>query len=245
MRESVFLEAPGGFHVSTDAETSLHAHYAAKLLLPVGGRVWLQEKGKPAFFATEPLLVWPCTPHKARSEGVCSAFFFEPEGLLRSFSPRFSPRQTGIVSAWTALQKAGFTRIAQECLSSPTSSVVIGGLLEAQTLLRDFSKPPALDSRIEHLCEVFRQAPDAPWSLEEAARESRLSPSRLMHLFSKEMGIALRPYLRWRRLWHAIQLALQSQSLTEAAHCAGFSDQSHLSRTARKTLGRSLSEVLR
>jgi AraC-like DNA-binding protein len=94
------------------------------------------------------------------------------------------------------------------------------------------------------LCERVESAPEEEYTLAMLAQSAALSPSRLLHLFREQMGIPLRPYLRWRRLWHSIALIVQGQRLIEAAHDAGFADQAHLSRTARHSLGRSLSEIL-
>jgi len=70
------------------------------------------------------------------------------------------------------------------------------------------------------------------------ARHACLSESRLTHLFTKQVGIPLRRYVLWMRLLTAFRMAAQGeQSLTEAAHNAGFSDSAHLSRTSRAMLG--------
>ncbi|MEV4173074.1 helix-turn-helix transcriptional regulator [Nonomuraea sp. NPDC049709] len=64
-----------------------------------------------------------------------------------------------------------------------------------------------------------------------------LSPSRLAHLFSAHVGIPLRPYVRWQRLQHAIRLVAAGESLTVAAHGAGFTDGSHFTRVFRHNFG--------
>nr|WP_276583908.1 helix-turn-helix domain-containing protein [Pseudomonas sp. RIT-PI-AD] len=69
------------------------------------------------------------------------------------------------------------------------------------------------------------------------AAKVRLSLSQLERLFAAQVGIPVRPLLRWRRLRFAIALALQGQSLTVAAHAAGFSDSAHFSRTMRRLFG--------
>jgi len=61
-----------------------------------------------------------------------------------------------------------------------------------------------------------------------------------LHLFREQMGIAWRPYLLWRRTISAVEAILTGSSATEAAHLAGFSDSSHLSRTFRSLFGMSI-----
>ncbi len=71
----------------------------------------------------------------------------------------------------------------------------------------------------------------------DLARHACLSESRLMHLFKEQLGMPIRRYVLWMRLMTALQFAAQGESLTEAAHSAGFSDSPHLCRTFRKMYG--------
>jgi AraC-like DNA-binding protein len=75
-------------------------------------------------------------------------------------------------------------------------------------------------------------------SIAAIARDACLSESRLIHLFTEQVGIPLRRYVLWMRLLTAFRMAAQGeQTLTEAAHNAGFSDSAHLSRTSRRMFG--------
>lgn len=47
----------------------------------------------------------------------------------------------------------------------------------------------------------------------------------------------LRTYVLWRRLLHVWTFLMQGETLSAAAHAAGFADSSHLSRTARTMFG--------
>ncbi|MFC5824723.1 helix-turn-helix transcriptional regulator [Nonomuraea insulae] len=76
-----------------------------------------------------------------------------------------------------------------------------------------------------------------PVRLGVLAAAVHLSPSRLAHLFSAQVGIPLRPYVRWQRIQHAIRLVAAGESLTMAAHSAGFTDGSHFTRVFRHNFG--------
>jgi AraC-like DNA-binding protein len=67
----------------------------------------------------------------------------------------------------------------------------------------------------------------------------------LIHLFTEQIGIPLRRYVLWLRLMTAVQFAVQGESLTEAAHRAGFSDSAHLCRTFRRMYGITLSGLVK
>jgi AraC-like DNA-binding protein len=73
--------------------------------------------------------------------------------------------------------------------------------------------------------------------LVQAARAAHISPSRLTHLFSEQVGIPFRRFVLWLRLRRAAEHVWRTRSLTEAAHAAGFSDLAHFSRVCRATFG--------
>ncbi|MFD0359865.1 helix-turn-helix transcriptional regulator [Nocardia sp. GCM10030253] len=113
---------------------------------------------------------------------------------------------------------------------------------------------PGGDSRAEAggparhpaVSEVLRLLPDrlsgGPIRLAELAKTVHLSESRLAHVFSAEIGLPFRPYLRWLRLQRAIELIAAGHSLTAVAHGAGFADSAHLTRVCRSMFGAPPSE---
>jgi len=74
-------------------------------------------------------------------------------------------------------------------------------------------------------------------SLKALAGISGLSPSRLMHVFTASVGVPLRPYILWLRLQRASYELMNGVTATETAYIAGFSDAAHLTRTLRRMLG--------
>jgi len=107
------------------------------------------------------------------------------------------------------------------------------------------------DKRIQQLVTKLNQClqgdciKPTSWRASEVANQLALSESRFLHLFSAEIGIAWRPYLLWRRMICAIQAMIKGRSATEAAHIAGFSDSSHLSRTFRNTFGMTIRQTVK
>jgi AraC-like DNA-binding protein len=93
------------------------------------------------------------------------------------------------------------------------------------------------DARILRAVAYINRHVDAPLTLEEVAAEACLSPSRFRHLFVEQTGMGLRPYVLWRRFLRAWALATSGETLSAAAHGAGFADAAHLSRTSRRMFG--------
>jgi AraC family transcriptional regulator len=93
------------------------------------------------------------------------------------------------------------------------------------------------DQRILRAISYIKSHLDSELTLEEVAGEAYLSPSRFRHLFVEETGMALRPYILWRRFVRVWELLTDGASLSTAAHRAGFADAAHLSRTSRRMFG--------
>jgi len=95
----------------------------------------------------------------------------------------------------------------------------------------------APDERILRAVAYVHAHLDAPLTLDAVAAEACLSPSRFRHLFVEQTGMALRPYILWRRMLRVWELTAAGGSLSSAAHEAGFADAAHLSRTSRRMFG--------
>jgi AraC-like DNA-binding protein len=96
---------------------------------------------------------------------------------------------------------------------------------------------PASDARILRAVTYVQAHLGAPLTLAAVAAEACLSPGRFRHLFVEQTGMALRPYILWRRMLRAWELMTAGGSLSAAAHEAGFADAAHLSRTSRRMFG--------
>ena len=140
---------------------------------------------------------------------------------------------------------------------APSHSFIKDPISELKPLLHTLSLSKQIDSlpiklmdkRIQSLIEKLDLClkgeclKPTSWSAAEVASSLSLSESRFIHLFSQQMGIAWRPYLRWRRLSCAISSIVRGMSVTESAHAVGFSDSSHLSRTFRYMFGLSIQQA--
>ena len=93
-----------------------------------------------------------------------------------------------------------------------------------------------IDERISRSVVTLQAATDAV-SVREVAAATGLSASRFQHLFTREVGVPFRRYRAWQRLRGAIREVAGGNSLTAAAHAAGFADQAHFTRSFRRTFG--------
>lgn len=77
------------------------------------------------------------------------------------------------------------------------------------------------------------------------AADVGLSPSRLGHLFTVELGLPYRAYVRWARLQKVVDALRAGATLTGAAHAAGFTDSAHMNRVCWQMFGLNPSEFVR
>ena len=115
---------------------------------------------------------------------------------------------------------------------------MLDALLPSRPASRTFS--PHVAKTLAHLETTVGDRP----SLADTAAAVNVSPSRLTHLFTEEVGIPFRNYVLWMRFRRVVDEVARGSNLTEAAIAAGFSDSSHLSRSFREHFGLSPSALL-
>lgn len=101
-----------------------------------------------------------------------------------------------------------------------------------------------LDPRIAVMVEQIQHSDIGNCSVTEFARQVNLSPSRLQHLFTQETGVPYRRYRAWHKLRKAIKEVVNGETATNAAHTAGYYDQSHFNRDFQKTFGARIGDTL-
>lgn len=95
-----------------------------------------------------------------------------------------------------------------------------------------------LDPRIRKALDYVSREFQRSFSLEEVARASGLSVSRLSHLFKEETGATVRGFVESLRLQHAEQLLrVTSLSVAEVAFACGFEDPFYFSNRFRRQTG--------
>ena len=93
------------------------------------------------------------------------------------------------------------------------------------------------DPRIIATIDYIQRTVTGNPSLSELADHAGLSRSRLANLFKNQVGVPIRRYRLWHRLFVACTHLASGSSITDAAYNSGFSDAAHLSHTFREILG--------
>ncbi|MFL6694909.1 MAG: helix-turn-helix domain-containing protein [Ramlibacter sp.] len=227
-----FLGEGGG-----GAPIAPHSHYAIQLVIgaPSGLRVQFGQRGD--WQACAAALVPSRATHSIDVTGceMSAVLFIEPETPEgKALTARLHGKLEVIAPDVVA---EGARRLGHAWRVDRSYEAVTAVCLQ---LVRDISRTAPRepsDPRVLAAVEYIRQRVDQPVSLAEVAEAANLSPGRFRHLFVEETGMPLRTYVLWRRLLHVWTLLMRGETLSTAAHAAGFADSAHLSRTARTMFG--------
>jgi AraC family transcriptional regulator len=219
------------------APISPHAHYAIQLVIGAPGGLRVQFGRRGEWQACAGALVPSRATHSIDVE-ACefgAVLFVEPEtpegkalaarlqGGLELLDADFVRRAADrLQTAWRV--EGNYEAVGTACMQI------------VRELARTAAREPS-DPRVLAAIDSIRRQVDRPVSLPELAQAAKLSPGRFRHLFVEETGMPLRTYVLWRRLLHVWTLLMQGETLSAAAHAAGFADSAHLSRTARTMFG--------
>ena len=214
-----------------------HAHYAIQLAIgvPSGLRVQFGRRGEWRSCAAALIPSRATHSIDVNACDISVVLFVEPEtpegkALTARLQGALELLDAGAVAdAAARLAHAGRVERSRDAVQAVCLQLV-------QDVSRTAPREPS-DPRVLAAVETIRQRVDAPVSLAELASAARLSPDRFRHLFVEETGMPLRTYLLWRRLLHVWTLLMDGETLSGAAHAAGFADSAHLSRTARTMFG--------
>lgn len=233
---SLWLLSTAPVNDSPAPRTDFHAHHAVQIVVSLGGqfRLWLADAEAQGPYVA----VAPDVPHRFDAQGAYAILFVEPE----SRAGRAIVKATFGDGDLRELAESRFSGLAaqlEHLAHAPAPSTadlaVIGGQM-VEALAGDDLQAP-LDPRIQAVVAWVAQDPDQRVTLDAAARIAKLSASRLSHLFVEQTGLSFKTYLLWVRLTRAVVLMAEGDTLTAAAHGAGFADSAHFSRTFRRMFG--------
>ena len=217
----------------------LHAHYAIQVAFGAEAGIRFRARDGDPWIEYAAAIIPSRQPHSMDATRVAPnvVIFIEPEtaegralsGRLASGGIAAVPREVlaevgpPLFAAWREPRTAG----ALEQAARNVIGALAGGV------------PPmvASDERLLRAMAHIRAHLERPLTLAEVADVACLSPSRFRHLFVEQTGMALRPYILWRRFVRVWELLMQGASLSTAAHAAGFADAAHLTRTSRRMFG--------
>ncbi|HMF90470.1 MAG TPA: AraC family transcriptional regulator [Candidatus Angelobacter sp.] len=211
--------------------TACHSHHCFQLIMVMSGDLLIRGRSKGAWMKSSAVLVQPDAAHEvdARDSTVLLAFVDSESELGAALRERIDGDISCISEDDVARWRATLGR-------KPTEARV-ERWVRAELLHR--RRPVKIHPRVSRVLKYLREKLGSTddFSLKTLASVTGLSQSRLMHIFTESVGVPLRPYILWLRLQRAACDLMDGASVTSAAHGAGFSDAAHLTRTFRRMLG--------
>jgi AraC-like DNA-binding protein len=218
-------------------KTAPHRHHCVQLLMTLRGSLLVRSGRKEACRNSGAVWVQPDAIHEvdARGSTLLLGFINAESDMGAALSERIDGEIACVparqVSRWRTVlgstpNEARAERWLSEFLVHPKRAVAIH---------------PGVRRVLSHLQEPRAAFDDL--SLKTLAGVASLSPSRFMHAFTQSVGVPVRPYILWVRLQRAACDLMNGTSVTNAAHRAGFSDAAHLTRTFRRMLGATPSDL--
>ncbi|MEK6788198.1 MAG: AraC family transcriptional regulator [Pseudomonadota bacterium] len=112
---------------------------------------------------------------------------------------------------------------------------LIDNLIFALTGERPEALP--LHPRIAQVLALIEESSLDAVSLPWLAEQVHLSPSRLRHLFTEQIGCSLTHYCRWSAVWKGVWLWSRGMSLLDVVVETGFHDMAHINRAFNEVFG--------
>jgi AraC-like DNA-binding protein len=226
------------------SQSATHAHHGMHVVIATRGSLSCRVHPETEFVESAGIITAPDVAHEIKTHGAeVLLVFIDPESragatLCAGFegaARRITEQERGAID--TSLDpRAIMTGGGVAWTASVLEALGVEAPMRSATLHRSVRKALAL---------VRDASPDAELSLSELAKNVGLSESRLMHAFTESVGIPLRPYLAWLRVQRAVVAIARGAPLSESAQHAGFADAPHMTRTFRKMLGLTPSEIQR
>lgn len=208
-----------------------HRHHCVQLVAALDGSVRIRHRAGAPWKRCGAALVRPDAVHEIDGRGTT---------LLIGFIDAESEWGAALCAAMGAdISYIGAGRLARwrRAWGSTLDAKRVERWVRSELLRhrRPVTVHPGVNRVIRSLRERLERRDDS--SLKAVSALAGLSPSRFMHAFTESVGVPLRPYILWLRLQRAACDLIHGATATEAAHSAGFSDAAHLTRTFRRMLG--------
>lgn len=217
----------------------VHAHYAIQIAFGSEPGIRFRASEREAWTEYTGTIIPSRQPHSMDASRVtCNAVLFvEPETREgRALTELYLRDGIAAIPDGVLTEAGGALFSAWQ--GRPSKGALINASQRVVQMLTGGVHPMTTsDERILRATAYIKSHLGAPLTLEEVAAEAYLSPSRFRHLFVEQTGMALRPYILWRRFLHVWELLMAGESLSSAAHAAGFADAAHLTRTSRRMFG--------
>ena len=221
------------------AITPMHSHYALQIGVGAEHGIRFRTDDSHEWTSYDAAIIPSRQPHTMDATQVSTSaiIFVEPETPAgRAITERYSAG--GIAEADDTQFRAAAGELFKTWCEHGTKHATAAAADAVINTMSGGARPRVVsDERVMRAVSYINSHLDRQLTLQDVAREACLSPSRFRHLFIEQTGTALRPYMLWRRFLLSWEVVMRGDSLSAAAHAAGFADAAHLTRTSHRMFG--------
>jgi AraC-like DNA-binding protein len=229
----------GAVFVGTGGVFPAHAHQAIQICFLFDGHIRLRANDDAPWADYDIGIVPSRHAHgmDASKTELGATLFVEPETREgRILTERYL--RDGIANADRALIDSIVPELRAAVLARRGREAIVALTLRVvQSLTQHLQPSISSDERILRAVKYVNENLSEALTLQRVASVAHLSPSRFRHLFAEQTGMGLRQYVLWRRFVSVWERRMNGESLSAAAHAAGFADSAHLARTSRRMIG--------
>lgn len=231
------------FYLSAFSEPLQLSQAAAMLLISLDDELLLHSQGTSLYGRS--ILLPPGLELTVDSRGsrvaICYLDVFGEDFAL--LAPRMARQEAGLLHGLDeeTLWISRFDALHRSSAGPEAIWDWLERLINPQRLV-----PPGFtcDPRIVRAVELIKADVSCNQSIDYLAERVGLSVPRLTQLFRQKIGIPIRRYRQWHRLFVTCVGVARGMNLTDAAVAAGFTDSAHFSHTFRSIIGMAPTTVL-
>jgi AraC-like DNA-binding protein len=235
-RGRIFLDAGTLLYVGPGASGDHHAHNAVQLVWSRDGAFEIAAAGRSLRRCA--VLIPSAAAHALDATGSAIATLFVESHDARGAALDAAARREDYRDLTAALAEVPFPShdVVAHDVAALCDRILAALGATARTAPITAITRRAIGYIEHHLDGVPRVA--------DVARQLSVSPTRVTHQFTSEVGIPFRRFVLWTRIKRAVEAHRAGRDLTAAAIEAGFSDAAHFTRTFRAMFGLRPSLVL-